>query len=165
MRIADGTAILQRPFLINDRLRHKLFRLAEVDRRIVIEDKSYSIALHYRLAPEHEAFLRDGVSELVGDDADVELLVGKSVLDIKSKFYSKGSAVMELMECEPFAGRTPIFIGDDTTDESVFAVLPELSGIGYSVGKCIQGAHGTFQTPKDVRNWLTEISRQSGSRA
>jgi trehalose 6-phosphate phosphatase len=165
MRIANGTAVLQRPFLLDDTLRQKLFRLAEADPRILVEDKAYSIALHYRLAPEHEAFLREGVSEIVGDQDDIELVAGKSVIDIKSKLYSKGSAVTELMACEPFAGRTPIFIGDDTTDESVFAVMPELGGIGYSVGRCLEGAQGTFQTPHDVRDWLTEISRQSGSRA
>ena len=72
---------------------------------------------------------------------------------------------MELMACEPFAGRMPIFIGDDTTDESVFAVLPELGGIGYSVGRSIEGASGTFESPQDVRDWLTDIWRQSGGRA
>jgi trehalose 6-phosphate phosphatase len=165
MRIADGAAILQRPFLLNDALKEKLHRLAEADPRILVEDKSHSIALHYRLAPEHEALLKGGVSEIVADDDDIEVLVGKSVIDIKSKLFSKGAAVMELMTCEPFAGRTPIFIGDDTTDESVFAVLPEFDGIGYSVGRSIEGASGTFGSPRDVRDWLTEISRQSGSRA
>jgi trehalose 6-phosphate phosphatase len=165
MRIADGAAVLQRPFLLNDALKEKLLRLAEADPRIIVEDKSHSVALHYRLAPEHEALLKHGVSEIVADDGDLEVLVGKSVIDIKSKLFSKGAAVMELMACEPFAGRTPIFIGDDTTDESVFAVLPELDGIGYSVGRSIEGASGTFGSPRDVREWLTEISRQSRGRA
>jgi trehalose 6-phosphate phosphatase len=165
MRLANGEAILQRPFLLNDTLREKLHRLADTDPRILVEDKSHSIALHYRLAPEHEASLKDGVSEIVADDGDLEVLVGKSVIDIKSKLYSKGSAVIELMACDPFAGRKPIFIGDDTTDEAVFAVLPELGGIGYSVGKCFEGAQGTFQSPQDVRAWLTEIARQSEDRA
>ena len=163
-RIANGTAVLQRPFLLDDTLRERLFRLAETDPRLVLEDKSHSMALHYRLAPELGDALKQEVTELLPrePEADVELLFGKAVIDIKSKLFSKGTAVVELMACEPFAGRTPIFVGDDTTDESVFAVLPELGGIGYSVGRCIEGAQGTFQTPRDVRDWLTEISRQSG---
>ena len=165
MRIADGAAVLQRPFLLNDALKEKLHRLAETDPRILIEDKSHSMALHYRLAPEHEAFLKSSVNEIVADDDDIEVLAGKSVIDVKSKLFSKGSAVIELMACEPFAGRTPLFIGDDTTDESVFAILPELDGIGYSVGRSIEGASGTFGSPQDVREWLTEIWRQSGGRA
>ena len=165
MRIADGAAVLQRPFLLNGALKEKLHRLAETDSRIIVEDKTHSMALHYRLAPEHEALLKDGVNEIVADDGDIEVLAGKSVIDVKSKLFSKGSAVTELMACEPFAGRTPIFIGDDTTDESVFAVLPELGGIGYSVGRSIEGASGTFGSPRDVRDWLTEIARQNGSRA
>lgn len=167
MRIADGAAIFQRPFLLNDALREKLHRLAETDPGILVEDKSHSVALHYRLAPDREAFLKKSVNEIVAGapDGDVEFLMGKSVIDVKSKLFSKGSAVKELMACEPFAGRTPLFIGDDTTDESVFAVLPDLDGTGYSVGRSIAGTQGTFATPQDVREWLTEISRQAGSRA
>jgi trehalose 6-phosphate phosphatase len=65
------------------------------------------------------------------------------------------------MRHQPFADRTPLFIGDDTTDESVFVILPDLNGIGYSVGKPVPGTHGTFGTSQDVRAWLTEIWRRS----
>ncbi len=167
MRIANGAAILQRPFLLPDTLREKLHTLAEADPRLVLEDKSHSLALHYRLAPERADSLQREVDEIVSRESggDVELLVGKSVIDIKSKLFSKGAAVQELMACEPFLGRKPIFIGDDTTDESVFPVLPALGGIGYSVGRRIEGAQWTFGAPRDVRDWLAEVARRAGSRA
>ena len=60
----------------------------------------------------------------------------------------------------PFAGRRPVFIGDDTTDETVFAVLPEWNGVGFSVGRKFAGATGCFATPHHVRNWLSKISKQ-----
>jgi trehalose 6-phosphate phosphatase len=59
----------------------------------------------------------------------------------------------------PFAGRLPLFIGDDTTDEDAFVVLPEFGGMGMSVGRVIPGAVGKFQAPNDVRQWLEQISQ------
>ena len=51
-----------------------------------------------------------------------------------------------------FKGRKPIFLGDDTTDEDVFRVLPDLSGIGLSVGRRMAGATATFDGPEQVRH-------------
>ena len=44
----------------------------------------------------------------------------------------------ELMTYPPFADRHPIFIGDDTTDEPVFAVIPQFGGLGFSVGRVVR---------------------------
>jgi trehalose 6-phosphate phosphatase len=86
------------------------------------------------------------------------MLCGKAVIEIKPKDFNKGTAVAELMTHPPFAGRAPFFIGDDTTDESVFAVLPELAGTGFSVEKAIRGADGVIPSPEHVRSWLTQLS-------
>ena len=164
MRLSPGASIVEiSPIVLPRSFRERLHKLAATDPRVILEDKSHSMALHYRLAPEHETFLKTAMREIVpGELVDtVELLFGKYVIDIKPKQFSKGLAVCELMCHQPFADRTPLFIGDDTTDESVFAILPGLKGTGYSVGKPIPGTHGTFGTPQDVRAWLTEIWRCS----
>jgi trehalose 6-phosphate phosphatase len=62
------------------------------------------------------------------------------------------------MASAPFAGRRLVFIGDDTTDESVFAILPELNGIGFAVGSAVRGTHGTITSPAHVRSWLARIA-------
>jgi trehalose 6-phosphate phosphatase len=62
------------------------------------------------------------------------------------------------MKCPPFAGRVPVFIGDDVTDESVFAVLPALGGKGFSVGRRFAGLTGIFDTPLDVRRALQRLA-------
>ena len=67
---------------------------------------------------------------------------------------SKGEGVRALMTAAPFAGRKPVFIGDDVTDESVFARLPQLGGIGFSVGRHFAGLAGIFDSPRDVRRAL-----------
>jgi trehalose 6-phosphate phosphatase len=76
---------------------------------------------------------------------------------VKQPSFNKGTAVRELMQHPPFKGRRPIFIGDDVTDEAAFAVLPEFNGIGFSVGREVQGIAGMFEQPRDVRRWIAEM--------
>ncbi len=138
----------------------KLVEGLALDPRIVVEDKGSSLAVHYRLAPELgpslELKLRAMVDALASDA--LELLHGKLVLELKSAGVNKGEAVRELMQSAPFAQRMPVFVGDDVTDQSVFGVLPGLSGIGYSVERAMAGASGVFRAPGEVRAWLAELS-------
>jgi trehalose 6-phosphate phosphatase len=82
------------------------------------------------------------------------------VVDIKPAATNKGEAVRELMQCRPFAGRRPIFIGDDTTDLTVFDVIPQFRGQSYSVGGIDADVDGHFDTPAAVRAWLTRIAAE-----
>jgi trehalose 6-phosphate phosphatase len=146
---------------LNQELRERLATIAAFSRGILLEDKDYSLAIHYRLAPEKESVIRDAVREICEDlsPAAVEVLPGKFVLEIKAAGFDKGTGVRRLMGHAPFKSRRPIFVGDDTTDEAAFDVLPEFGGTGISVGRRIAGAAGCFETPHDVRTWLAEISR------
>jgi trehalose 6-phosphate phosphatase len=90
---------------------------------------------------------------------------GKAVIEIKPPSFNKGVAVCTLMKSRPFAHRTPLFVGDDITDESVFAVLPALGGFGYSVGREVAGVEGTFGGPQDVRDWLAGLCGQDGMKS
>ncbi len=127
---------------------------------VLAEDKGYAVALHFRLAPEKEKRVREAVAEICAEPRPVplEILPGKAVIEIKPAGFSKGTGVRELMTRPPFAGRTPIFIGDDTTDESVFAIMPDFAGIGFSVGRQVDGADNHFECPADVREWLERIA-------
>ena len=58
----------------------------------------------------------------------------------------------------PFAGRRPVFIGDDVTDESVFAQLPEFGGTGFSVGRQFDGLAGIFGSPAALRRALAALA-------
>jgi trehalose 6-phosphate phosphatase len=156
--------VKRRPPLLSDALRRNLHALSAIDPRLLVEDKLHSIAVHYRLALMREASLKQEIAAIVAADAadEVELLCGKAVIEIKPKDFNKGSAVAELMTHAPFSGRAPFFIGDDTTDESVFAVLPDWSGTGFSVEIAIQGADGVIPSPEHVRSWLTQVSLHAG---
>jgi len=139
-------------------LKRRLIALARDG--IAAEDKGISVALHYRKAPGQEERLRAAVGELCAEPwpSPMEILPGKAVIEIKPAGFNKASGVRELMRHAPFAGRRPIFIGDDTTDETVFAIMPELDGTAFSVGRDVAGVAGCFATPARVRAWLDRIA-------
>jgi len=128
---------------------------------VATEDKGYSMALHYRLALDRGLAVVDDVFQVCkAYPADsYELLSGKAVIEVKSVGFNKGTAVRELMSYPPFAGRTPIFIGDDTTDEAAFEVVPEFKGLAVSVGREVPGVDAVFETPAQVRRWLERVSQ------
>lgn len=100
----------------------------------MIEDKGLAVALHYRAAPRLEKAARAAVeAALSGHDA-LHCVAGKMVLEVKPAGASKGSAVAAFMAAPPFAGRVPVFIGDDRTDEDGFAAVNRMAGISVRVG-------------------------------
>jgi trehalose 6-phosphate phosphatase len=86
------------------------------------------------------------------------------VLEVKRPNVNKGDGVRELMRHPPFAGRMPVFVGDDVTDESVFAVLPGLGGKGFSVGRHFAGLAGIFHSPIEVREALRRLASNGKAR-
>jgi trehalose 6-phosphate phosphatase len=146
-------------------LRRHLAEAATLGSGIVVEDKGYSLALHYRNGPQHEDRLRQHIAagRAAFPGEATEVLPGKAMFEVKRPNVSKGDGVRELMRHPPFAGRMPVFIGDDVTDESVFAVLPGLGGKGFSVGRHFSGLAGIFDSTMDVRRALQRLasSRQA----
>jgi trehalose 6-phosphate phosphatase len=137
-------------------LRGQVTAVAQTLDGIILEDKGYSLALHYRLAPQHAATVREALAAVCAPypSSTIEVLPGKDVIEVKSSAFNKGTGIRELMKYPPFRGRRPLFIGDDITDETAFAVLPEFDGFGFSVGHELSGLAGHFSTPRDVRQWL-----------
>jgi trehalose 6-phosphate phosphatase len=156
----DGEIRTERVLPLSTKVKQRFAEIAEEGPGIVVEDKVYSLALHYRLAPDKEDYVRRMAASVLEDLGanDLELLLGKSVVEIKQLGFNKASGVRELMNHRPFQGRKPIFIGDDVTDEPVFPIIPEFGGTGFSVGRRIFGAVGHFDRPADVRQWLNTLA-------
>ena len=160
MRIStDNEAVATHAPPMDKELKGRLAAIAKLSPGILLEDKGYSLALHYRLAPHAEKAIYEAVSLIRAElpNAPIEVLPGKCVCEIKHSGFNKASGVLELMTHEPFKGRRPIFIGDDVTDESVFAILPDLRGLAFSVGRRAQGVDHHFDEPRDVREWLAGL--------
>jgi trehalose 6-phosphate phosphatase len=160
MRIStDSEAVATHAPPMDKELKRRLAAIARLSPGILLEDKGYSLALHYRLAPHAEKAIYAAVSLIRADlpNAPIEVLPGKCVCEIKHSGFNKATGVLELMTHEPFRGRRPIFIGDDVTDETVFAIMPDLDGLAFSVGRRAQGVADHFDEPRDVREWLARL--------
>ncbi len=124
-----------------------------------VERKRTGFAIHYRQAPHLAAELRrlvdDGVAEFA---KDIHVQPGKMVLEVKGRSCSKATGVTALMEEPPFAGRRPLFIGDDATDRDAFAAARQFGGRCVSVGSDNADiADWVFASPAAVRAWLSRI--------
>jgi trehalose 6-phosphate phosphatase len=142
-------------------VRAYLLDLVALDRRLVAEDKLYSVALHYRGAPRCEAALLERVNAVIAAEPEgsLRLLRGKCVVEVKTRGFDKGKAVRAVLRQSPFTGRQPVFVGDDRTDEEAFAVMPEFGGVCIAVGRRLAGAHYVMKDPMAVRTWLAGLAR------
>jgi len=155
----DSEAIATHAPPMDRELKRRLAAIAKLAPGILIEDKGYSLALHYRLAPHAANAIYAEVARLRAElpNAPIEVLPGKSVCEIKHSGFTKATGVRELLAAEPFRGRLPLFIGDDVTDETVFAIMPEFNGLSFSVGRRAEGVAGHFESPADVRAFLARL--------
>ena len=113
----------------------------------MLEQKARGFGLHFRLAPDSGPEIEAVLSGLLAGNEDFELMPGQMLWEVRPRGVNKGSAVVELMRREPFAGRVPVFIGDDFTDEAGMRVAREMGGAGLRVQEVFGDAAG-------VRAWL-----------
>jgi trehalose 6-phosphate phosphatase len=159
IRGLDGVVVRTAP--LSDAVRSVFTGLAEQMPGLLLEDKTCALALHYRLAPEARPALEAAMKKHAGlfEAEKINILQGKAVIEARPLGIDKGSAVMKLARQNPFAGRTVLFGGDDTTDLDVFRILPKLGGRGFSVGKRFPGAEHVFASPRAVRQWLSRVAK------
>src|SRR5258705_1442555 len=160
MRISqDSEAVATHAPPMDRELKRRLAAIARLSPGILLEDKGYSLALHYRLAPHAEKAIYEASSLIRADlpNAPIEVLPGECACEIKQSGFTKATGVRELMTHEPFRGRRPFFIGYDGTDESVFAIMPDMDGVAFSVGRRAKGVAGHFDAPADVREFLAHL--------
>lgn len=132
---------------------------AEAHEGLLLEDKSFALALHYRLAPHLEeaahAMMRSTLERL---GPKYLLQPGKRVFEIRPAAWSKGTAVRSFLQGAPFAGRAPIYIGDDVTDEHAFEAVNELQGLSVRVGDAVPTlAKFRLSNVTDVHEWLSQF--------
>jgi trehalose 6-phosphate phosphatase len=125
---------------------------------LLLEDKGLSLALHYRRAPRHAGFVHRTMAaeaEVLGPEYTLQ--TGKSVVELKPAGKDKGRALLEFMQESPFAGRMPVFIGDDETDEFGFDTVNRLGGQSIKVGGGETVARWRLADVTAVQQWLRSI--------
>ena len=116
---------------------------------VLVEEKQFSLAVHYRQAPEHEPALGRLVERLIGQSEDAVMLLAHSAFELRPRGgNNKGEALAAFMAAQPFLGRIPVFVGDDVTDEPAIRKAAEQGGAGLHVAQDFNGS------TQRVRDWL-----------
>jgi trehalose 6-phosphate phosphatase len=125
---------------------------------LTLENKTVAFALHFRLAPELEDTARVLAEDFVERYGDVlTLQPGKCVFELKPRGASKGEVIRIFMQEPPFKGRTPVFVGDDLTDEAGFKAVNELGGLSIKVGAGPTEATQRLDSVEAVGAWLESL--------
>lgn len=140
-------------------VRRELNASGIAERGVRLEDKGLSIAAHYRAVPDEKDAVIELLHDLAAPFADLSVLAGKMVVEVKPSGYSKATAVERVMDHPPFAGRRPVFIGDDVTDEDGMRAAMARGGVGVKVGEGPSVADKRIGGVGNVLEWLERQAR------
>lgn len=124
------------------------------DSGIVIEEKTFGLGVHYRLAPPQRDAVQAWVAA-IADEHDLFVQQGDMVLELRPRGADKGDAVRAIMALDRFQGSRPLYIGDDLTDIPAFQAVQALGGAALSVGS--RTADHSDEQLADVRAVLDRI--------
>lgn len=133
LRLRDGSLLPVAACCDLREARERLQSLAGGTPGLLVENKPFGVALHYRKAPQEEKRVTAFLLELA-EQTGLIVQEGKMVAELRPPGADKGSAVRAFMLERDFAGAHPLFVGDDVTDEDAFRAAEELGGGGILVG-------------------------------
>jgi trehalose 6-phosphate phosphatase len=157
-RNADGALTMLATHSL-DHVHQAAEALAHQHPDLLVEHKRGSIALHYRQAPQLEEDCRAVMQAAVDNSPGLTLLRGKMVFEAKPGAASKGHAIEAFMQESPFAGRTPVFVGDDVTDEVGFCTVQNRGGLGVKIGAGASAAWHRLENPAALRREIDHAIR------
>lgn len=139
--------------------REAMYRLARAHEGLLVEDKQFALALHYRNAPWLENVVVAAIEKVTSElAADFELQRGKKVVELRPAGATKADAVAAFLREEPFVGRVPVYLGDDLTDESAFELVNRLAGLTAVVGTTRpSAARARLPDVAAVHHWLATL--------
>ncbi len=142
-----------------ERARRTMLELASQHPGLLVEDKRFALALHYRRAPQLENVVARAMTEIAASvRPEFELQMGKMVAELRPAGSTKGAAVSEFMSEHPFQGRVPVYIGDDLTDESAFEWVNGAGGLSIAVNVAgATAARERLPSVSAVRAWLAQM--------
>jgi trehalose 6-phosphate phosphatase len=142
-----------------ERARRHLRAFADAHEGVLLEDKGLTLALHYRKAPGlADAAVTAAETAVAESEGALVLLRGKMVCELKPPGVDKGRAIAAFLDEPPFAGRRPVFAGDDVTDEAGFVTINQRGGVSIRIGDGGPTA-AAFGLPNvtAMHTWLLEL--------
>jgi len=140
-----------------DIVTEEMRRFAGRHQGVMLEEKSFGAALHYRLTPGIEAEARRFAGHL-SEEHGLFVQEGKMMVELRPPGHDKGAAIRHLMRSPPLCAAPPVFAGDDVTDEAGFKAVREMGGHGILVGAPRRSAANfRLDSPLAVRTWLKDL--------
>ncbi|GAB1576575.1 trehalose-phosphatase [Bordetella petrii] len=131
-----------------------------------IEPKGHGMAVHFRAAPEYGGRVEAAVREAAGrHPLDLDVQPGKMVFELRPRGVDKGQALRRFMQDAPYAGRTPVAVGDDLTDEAAFIAARQAGGFGIKIGAGPSAAPWRLDDPRALARWLERLGSPAGADA
>jgi trehalose 6-phosphate phosphatase len=162
----DARGRLERvPLALGGRARAALVAEVAAHPGLRLEDKGATVAVHFRGAPDLADVARCVAERaLAAAGPDWHLLAGSCVYELRPAGITKGGAVEAFAREPPFAGRRPVYVGDDVTDADGIAAAERLGGHGIAVGTRLD-ARWRLPDPAATRRWLDELLEANEARA
>jgi len=133
-----------------------LTRLVARHPGLLLEDKGHSLALHYRAAPRAAGLAHRSMHALQRRLCKgFQVQSGKRLVELVPAGIDKGRAIRAFLQEPPFAGRLPVFLGDDVSDEPAFAAVDVLGGHSVKVGPGPSAARWRLASVTAVSEWLS----------
>lgn len=135
---------------------HEAGQIADRYPGALVEAHGPCLYLHWRAAPAAANELTSFARRFEQAMPSHRLHVGLHGIEIRPDGMDKGMAISAFMRGSPFAGRVPVFAGDDPADEPGFAVVNALGGISVRVGEERRASAARFllRDSREVLHWL-----------
>lgn len=127
--------------------------------KLRIEQKKYAVAIHFREHPELEPFARKISGCILSQYPDLKLSAGKCVYELILAQADKGKAIEQIYIHNKLNRFTPIFMGDDRTDESGFQKINQMGGISIKVGEGETSAQYQFKNVSMTCEFIDHFSK------
>ena len=146
-------------------LKQELSAACQAYPELLIEDKEFSVALHYRQCPQHATTAQQIMQRIGQGYPQLKLHEGKCVVELLPHAADKGQAIHTILEHLALDAVFPVFIGDDKTDESGFNIINQYQGISIKVGPGETQASYRLPDIKTVADFLVLFSQFLQKRA
>lgn len=124
-----------------------------------VERKPGAVVVHFRQRPEMESAARAITRAIAESAPSLRLIEGKMVAEFAVGAHGKGDAIAAFMAEQPFAGRVPVYFGDDVTDEDAYPVVDAAGGMSVRIGPGETRARYRLDGVEALEDWLAALVR------
>ena len=119
--------------------------------------------MHSRRVPELAGLVHRSIRHVVTEVDGWTAEGGKKLVEVRPGGPDKGRAIAQFLAEAPFAGRRPVFVGDDRGDEPGFRFVQRVGGVAVKVGKGSTFARYRLPDVDAVRTWISTLAPPSAA--